>query len=285
MALRVLVVDDASFVRDTIKRTLRQFITNLELHEATDGRRALAILKSNEVDLVLSDWEMPEMSGEELLRWVRTEARNPSIPFVMISSRGDRDHVVQAIQSGVSDYLGKPFTADELRRKVGKQLKKIGYKDEGRPRQETSAFGSLDVLTGGNAQAKTVAPEEVSAANPLFAKPAKTVAAKQNKGSQFEGKAQLRFPNTACQVMVRELSLQAMSGFMVRPDVLPTLFDQAVVDLENKDGKALARLNAYVHSLQAVENHPNTNKLKIVVRFVDNDPEKFEVISKAIAGA
>lgn len=285
MALRVLVVDDASFVRDTIKRTLRQFITNLELHEATDGRRALAILKSNEMDLVLSDWEMPEMSGEELLRWVRTEARNPSIPFVMISSRGDRDHVVQAIQSGVSDYLGKPFTADELRRKVGKQLKKIGYKDEGRPRQETNAFGSLDVLTGGNAQAKTVAPEEVSAANPLFAKPAKTVAAKQKKGSQFEGKAQLRFPNTACQVMVRELSLQAMSGFMVRPDVLPTLFDQAVVDLENKDGKALARLNAYVHSLQAVENHPNTNKLKIVVRFVDNDPEKFEVISKAIAGA
>ncbi|WP_028875979.1 response regulator [Teredinibacter turnerae] len=285
MALRVLVVDDASFVRDTIKRTLRQFITNLELHEATDGRRALAILKNNEMDLVLSDWEMPEMSGEELLRWVRTEARNPSMPFVMISSRGDRDHVVQAIQSGVSDYLGKPFTADELRRKVGKQLKKIGYKDEGRPRQETSAFGSLDVLTGGNAQAKTVAPEDVAAANPLFAKPAKAVVAKQKKSGQFEGKAQLRFPNTACQVMVRELSLQAMSGFMVRPEVLPTLFDQAVVDLENKDGKALARLNAYVHSLQAVENHPNTNKLKIVVRFVDNDPEKFEVISKAIAGA
>lgn len=282
MALRVMVVDDASFVRDTIKRTLRQFISNLELYEAVDGRRAVSMMKSQPVDLVLSDWEMPEMSGEDLLRWVRTESSNPDVPFIMISSRGERDHVVRAIQSGVSDYLGKPFTAEELRRKINKQLKRIGFKDTGRPRSDSagaSGFSSLEVLTSGNA-----ATAAADTANPLIAKPAKTLAARDKRGGAFEGKAQLRFANITCQLVVRDLSLQAMSGFLVRPDPIPTLFDQAVVDLEDKDGLALARLNAYVHSLQALENNPNTQKLKIVVRFVDNDPEKFAAISKAIAG-
>jgi len=126
MALKILVVDDAAFIRDTIKRTLRQFLHPLELHEAVDGRRAVAQLRGNKFDLILSDWEMPEMSGEQLLRWVRSESNTPEIPFIMISSRGDRDHIVKAIGSGVSDYLSKPFTPEELQRKVIKQPEKNG---------------------------------------------------------------------------------------------------------------------------------------------------------------
>ncbi len=279
MSLKVLVVDDASFVRDTVKRTLRQFLPNLELHEAVDGRRAMSIIKLNKIDLVLSDWEMPEMSGAELLHWVRNESKSRDVPFVMISSRGDRDHIVKAIQSGVSDYLVKPFTAEELQRKVMKQLNKMGYQNIGRPKQQDTGFGSIDVLTGGNAEARTIKGEQGGAQN-IFSKPAKVVSSK--KGN-FEGRAQLRFARLTCQCVVRELSLQMMTGFMVRPEQLPTVFDQAVVDLENKDGEGLARLNAYVHSIQALENSPDTQKLKIVARFVDNDPEKFEIISKFIA--
>ncbi|WP_075187140.1 response regulator [Teredinibacter haidensis] len=280
MVLKVLVVDDASFVRDTIKRTLRQFLPNLEIHDAVDGRRAVSVMKINKIDIVLSDWEMPEMSGAEFLHWVRTESNTPKVPFIMISSRGDRNHIVKAIETGVSDYLSKPFTADELRRKVSKQLKKIGYKDTGRAAQQDTGLGSLDVLTGGNRNARTVKAGAATPGASLFAKPAKVVEAKS--GGKFDGRAQLRFPNASGQCIIRELSLQAMSGFMVRPDEVPTVFDQAVVDLENKKGEALARLNGYVHSIQAMENNPNTNKLKIVVRFVDNDPEKFEILSKVI---
>lgn len=279
MTLRVLVVDDASFVRDTIKRTLRQFIPDLEIHEAADGRRAMALMKLNKIDIVLSDWEMPEVSGAELLQWVRTESGNPKVPFIMISSRGDRDHVVQAIETGVSDYLGKPFTADELRRKLQKQLNKIGYTPKKAPPRD-AAFGSLDVLTGGATEARTISADGVEQGSPLFSRPAKVVAARR---SQFEGRAQLRFPNSQCQCVIRELTLQSLTGFMLRPEFMPTVFEQAVVDLENRDGEPLARLNAYVHSLQAVENNPDTDKLKIVVRFVDNDPDKFEIISKLIA--
>lgn len=278
MTLTVLIVDDASFVRDTIKRMLRQFLVNIELLESADGRRALTLLRHNKVDIVLSDWEMPEMSGAELLHWVRTEYSNPDLPFIMISSRGDRNHIVKAIEAGVSDYLSKPFTPEELQRKVSKQLHKIGYKDTRRASQRDTGFGSIDVLTGGNTEASTM-----SRAASQDGSPAMTPQAKEPKKSgSFEGKAQLRFANASCQCIVRELSLQSLSGFMVRTEQLPTVFDQAVVDLENKQGEPLARLNAYVHSIQAVENSPDTRKLKIVVQFVDNDPDKFEIISKAI---
>ncbi|WP_185233636.1 response regulator [Teredinibacter franksiae] len=282
MPLKVLIVDDASFVRDTIKRTLRQFIPNVEIHDAADGRRAVSAMKMNKFDIVLSDWEMPEMTGEEFLCWVRRDSNNPTVPFIMISSRGDRDHIIKAIQSGVSDYLSKPFTAEELRKKIAKQLKKIGHKDSRAQPQTASGFSSLDVLTSSSVNRVASGPPEVKSAS-LFAKPAAVVATSKNDGIQFQGKAQLRFPHLTCECAIRDLSLQAMSGFMMRPENLPTVFDQAVVDLEDKHGSAMARLNGYVHSIQAVENNPNTTKLKIVVRFVDNDPDKFEAISKAIA--
>jgi len=279
MSLKILIVDDASFVRDTIKRTLRETLAHVELQEAPDGRRALGLLRSNKYDIILSDWEMPELSGEQLLKWVRTEYSNPKIPFIMISSRGDRSHILKAIESGVSDYLGKPFTAEELRRKLNKQLKKIGYK--GKPQTASSAgvFSSLEVLTGGSIEDRAL--ENGGEGKPLFTLPSDTKTAAQKKTS-FQGKARLRFSNaSSCDCMVRSLNSECLTAFVVRSKDVPTLFDQAVVDIENTKGEALARLNAYVHSLTALENSPDTKKLKIVVRFVDNDPEKFEMISNA----
>jgi len=280
MSLKVLVVDDASFVRDTIKRTLRQFLHELELHEAADGRRAISILKTQPIDLILSDWEMPEVSGEKLLSWVRSESKNRQLPFIMISSRGERDHIINAINAGVSDYLSKPFTADELQRKVYKQLNKIGYKASKRPQARDTGFASVDVLTGGNTEDRSVTTEsETSPISP----PELAKVNSRKKSSPFDGRAQLRFASEQCQLAVRELTLQVLQGFMLRPATMPTLFDQVVVDVESKDGKSLARLNAYIHSLQALENKPDTEKLSIVVRFVDNDPAKFEILSKLLA--
>ena len=286
MGLKVLVVDDAAFVRDTIKRMLRQFIPEVEIFEAQDGRRAVAAIKSKGVQLILSDWEMPEMSGAELLQWLR-ESDFKELPFLMISSRGDRDHVLEAVQSGVSDYLTKPFTPEELKKKVFKQLKRIGYVPKSRPAprvSDVSPFASAEVLTSAKVDLVSKPTMAVQAAS-AFARPDAQArpAAKVKKGN-FEGKAQCRFPNITCQCVIHELSLQGMSGFMVRPETLPTLFDQAVVDMENARGEAIARVNGYVDSLVALEKRPDTNKIKITIRFVDNDPDKFEALSKAIAG-
>lgn len=163
MGLQVLVVDDATFVRDIIKRTLRKMIPEVELLEAINGKRALALMTANQVDIILSDWEMPEMSGEELLAWVRENPKYLNTPFIMITSRGDRNDVVQAVKTGVSDYLTKPFTVEELEAKILKQLKRINYKKTGQSPsanntlKQNSGFGSIDVLTGG--ASKNVAGE------------------------------------------------------------------------------------------------------------------------------
>lgn len=277
MPIRILVVDDASFIRDMVKKHLRDRIADVEVIDAVDGNRALAAMKQQTMDLILSDWEMPNMSGEELLRTVRSDERTAKTPFIMISSRGDRDHVVKAIQSGVSDYLSKPFTPDELLRKVFKQLNLIGKSPTASaPRSAGTqgiAFASVDVLTGGREAVVTAAPAAAAAAE------------KQNPvARQVKGKAQLRFANNlTCACVVRDISLQSFSGLIQRTDRLPALFDQAVVDIELGDQKELARLNGYVHAMQAGDNRVDTQVIKISVRFVDNDMDKFEVLSKYIA--
>lgn len=275
MPIRILVVDDASFIRDMVKKHLRDRIADVEVIDAVDGNRALAAMKQQSVDIILSDWEMPNMSGEELLRAVRSDERTAKIPFVMVSSRGDRNHVIKAIEAGVSDYLSKPFTPDELLRKVFKQLAAIGKSpDIVVPRVANTqgiAHASVDVLTGGR-EALVVAP-------PAAAAEKQSVVTRQVKG-----RAQLRFANNlTCACVVRDISLQSFSGLIQRTGQLPGLFDQAVVDIELGDKKDVARLNGYIHSLQAGENRVDTQVVKITVRFVDNDLEKFEVLSRYIA--
>jgi len=288
MGLRILVVDDATFIRDMVKKQLRDKLPGVEVYDATDGQRALAAMKSQSMDLILSDWEMPNMSGAELLQTVRAMPNGKDIPFIMVSSRGDRSHIIQAIELGVSDYLTKPFSADELLKKVFKQLQQKG-KLNLPARQAAStqgiAFASVDVLTSGRASpapARSSAPGASAAV--LLASQTTPINKMSTDSSKIQGKAQLRFSNNRIYgCVIRELSLQQMQALMVRSDQLPGLFEQAVVDIETGDGQSLARLNGYVHSLQSGENGPNAKSVKLIIRFVDQDAQKFEVLSKYIA--
>src|SRR5690606_16921667 len=98
MAIRILVVDDASFIRDMLKKHLRDRLPGVEVFDAVDGNRALAVMKTQAIDLILSDWEMPNMSGEELLRAVRANPGSATTPFIMVTSRGDRSYVIKAVE-------------------------------------------------------------------------------------------------------------------------------------------------------------------------------------------
>lgn len=290
MAIRFLVVDDASFIRDTMKKQLRDRIPGCEVFDASDGNRAIAQLKKQRVDVIFSDWEMPGLSGEELLRWVRADEAFKETPFIMVTSRSDRDHVVKAIQAGVSDFIPKPFTSDELLKKTVKQLEKIGKSPKDAVKMASSgsdvAFASIDVLTGGKSVELTPAAENKSSVNTevLMAKQPqvkKTVTSPAVKKSA-KTKAQLRFSCATCPCVVRDVSLQELSGLMQRPKELPQLFDQCVVDIQMESGE-VARVNGYLSSIVAGENKLDTNIIKIAIRFVDNDPEKFETLSKFIA--
>ena len=154
--ISVLVVDDASFIRDLVKKCLRNYFPGIRIEDAVNGKKAQAMLAKEAFDLVLCDWEMPEMSGLELLTWCREQDNLKTMPFVMVTSRGDKENVVQAIQAGVSGYVSKPFTNEQLLTKVKQALNKVGKLDalmNSAPTKMNSAFGndSLSALTGGKA--------------------------------------------------------------------------------------------------------------------------------------
>ncbi len=115
----VLIVDDFATMRRILKNILRQIgFTNI--YEADHGKSALTMLKKQKFDLILCDWNMPEMSGLELLNKVRSDNEIKDIPFVMITAEARKDNIIEAVQAGVSNYVVKPFTAETISGKLEK---------------------------------------------------------------------------------------------------------------------------------------------------------------------
>jgi two-component system chemotaxis response regulator CheY len=113
----ILIVDDLTSMRKVLRKLLHS-IGFSRVTEARGASEAVIKLQSESFDLIISDWNMPTMTGQDLLEYVRSEPRFKDVPFVMLTSLTDRDSVVAALRSGVSDYLAKPFTVEELERKV-----------------------------------------------------------------------------------------------------------------------------------------------------------------------
>jgi two-component system chemotaxis response regulator CheY len=114
---KVMFVEDSPTMRRIIFNTLKR-IGFTDIIEAEDGVDALEKLKAAEVDLILTDWNMPEMNGQELVEHLRKDAKYKDIPILMITTRGMQDDVMTAIQSGVNGYVVKPFTPEILQKKL-----------------------------------------------------------------------------------------------------------------------------------------------------------------------
>ena len=119
--IKVLVVDDFSTMRKIIKNNLKGMGFN-NILEAENGQKALEELKKESVGLIISDWNMPVMTGIELLKAVRGDAGLKSIPFIMVTAEGQKDNVMEAAKAGVSNYVVKPFTPDTFSEKLQKVL-------------------------------------------------------------------------------------------------------------------------------------------------------------------
>jgi len=292
-------VDDASFIRDLVKKCLRNYFPGIRTEDAINGKKAQAMLAKEAFDLVLCDWEMPEMSGLELLTWCREQDNLKTMPFVMVTSRGDKENVVQAIQAGVSGYVSKPFTNEQLLTKVKQALNKVGKLDtlmNSAPTKMNSAFGndSLSALTGGKpavvggaaarpaAAAAAPAPAAAPSRGLLNSPPVQAPgASKAPVGGRGQG--QLRLPSGTQQCVIKALSIKEALLVVKRTETLPQILDSAVLDLEQGDNAEIARLNGYLHAIVAHEQKADSDWLQLTFRFVDQDAQKLDYISRLIA--
>ena len=289
MAVKILIVDDASFTRDLIRRTLRKQFPSADIEDAINGKKAQQMMSRNQFDMILCDWEMPEMTGLELLVWCRENEnyQKADVPFVMITSRGDKDHVVEAVKHGVTDYLGKPFSSEQLINKVLSAAKKhnltgklTAQESRGSKAEKEAidnltnstkslsghASGSLDVLLG--AGGKTA-----SASNT----PELKATASKNTNKDVKIPTLVRFSGKQFRTMVIQFSRTEASLLIKSDDVIPSVLDQAVLDLEFN--KEINRLNYYVQSVATTDKKSNSAFLTVVLGLIDQDAEKEKFIN------
>ncbi len=117
--MRILVVDDFATMRKIIKNILSQ-LGFKNILEADDGTTAWEILQKEPVDLIISDWNMPKMSGLELLKKVRSDEKLKDTPFLMVTAEAQKENIIEAAKYKVSQYIVKPFTPETLKEKLEK---------------------------------------------------------------------------------------------------------------------------------------------------------------------
>ncbi|HEX4937665.1 MAG TPA: chemotaxis response regulator CheY [Candidatus Kapabacteria bacterium] len=122
--MKILIVDDFSTMRRIIKNLLRDLgFTNTQ--EADDGSSALPLLKASDFDFLITDWNMPGMTGIDLLKAVRSDDKLKSLPVLMVTAEAKREQIIEAAQAGVNGYVVKPFTAQALKEKIEKIFERV----------------------------------------------------------------------------------------------------------------------------------------------------------------
>lgn len=267
--LRILVVDDAKFIRDLVQKTLRNEYPQIEVTEAVDGRKAQSILQRNSFDMVLCDWEMPEMSGIELLQWVRSHEPLKEQPFILITSLDQKENVVEALKAGVNDYVTKPFTPEQLINKVMKQLIKCGRLT---PEQAANMGRKERISAAGGAELLTSNPL-VNASN----KPNTT-----RKGPV--GKGLMLVNDKRATVLIRSINQQGALLLGKISEACPRLADEITLGLVAGSGETAIKVTvkAYVSSLQLAEANPKTDKFNLQVKFLPQDAETQVVFNKVL---
>ncbi len=122
MPKNVLVVDDSAMMRKIVVKNIREAGFEANFIEAGDGNEGLEKFKAGGIDVVLTDWNMPNMDGITMVKEIRKLDPEKKVPIVMVTTEGSADKVKEAVMAGANNYIAKPFTADRLREKLGKML-------------------------------------------------------------------------------------------------------------------------------------------------------------------
>ena len=127
LEIKILVVDDFESMRRIVKQVLND-LGFKDITLADDGATALPLLKNGDFGFLITDWNMPQMEGIDLVKAVRADPRLKSMPILMVTAEAKREQIIQAAQAGVNDYIVKPFTPETLKGKIEKIFKAIAAK-------------------------------------------------------------------------------------------------------------------------------------------------------------
>ena len=108
--IRLLIVEEVSRIREVVRYALENSFSEIEIHEADNAGDAKAKLENIRYDLILCDWDAPNIKGDQLLKWMKGHAALNSVPFIMLTSRSEKSYLAKALQLGVNSYLIKPFS-------------------------------------------------------------------------------------------------------------------------------------------------------------------------------
>jgi len=298
-ALNILVVDDANFIRDLVKKAVKLQYPNAKVDEAIDGMKAKAMMEKSTFHVILCDWEMPNMSGLEVLQWMRSDERYAKTPFMMITSRSEKSHIVKAVEAGVNDYIGKPFSNEQLGTKLARLIYKF-YKTSPtqtarQAQQHNGGNDNASLLTGGSApKAPAAKPQAGAGSASLLTGGSKTEQLVQG-GAPKPKAAKKPIPKNLAlahvrtaqgqelRCIVKDINLNEMLLVVKREEGVPTLFDQVVVDIVSKEEDIVARVNCFVCSMISPDKRIDGELFNMLVRYDDVDPEKMEALSKFVA--
>ena len=128
MSICILVADDSTLMRQLISSHINDSCGDYKILTAEDGAIALQIFKENTIDMLISDWNMPNMNGLELIKAIRACESNSNIPILMVTTQGSVQHIREAIVAGANQYIAKPFTEENFVHKFEKLIEseKIG---------------------------------------------------------------------------------------------------------------------------------------------------------------
>jgi len=275
--IKILIVDDAAFMRDLVRKGVRSTYPGFLLKDAADGQQAKNIIKQEDFDLILCDWEMPKMAGDELLTWVRQESSQPDLRFVLITSRGDKEHVVKALELKANNYIVKPFTNEKLVDVVTKQLtsslkiskdelKKIGTKGQ---ESIISSASAVDLLTKSYSKKADPVPTPINRQENNYSKSVRP--------PKDQNIAQLRWKNFSTNCLIQKISLDSVTAVIRGDNNIPAIMEMVVFDLvtKNDEDEDVSRINGYTYQLQARESNAESEFVNITVHFVDkDDPDK-----------
>jgi two-component system chemotaxis response regulator CheY len=121
--MKFLIVDDSKTILQTLRFSLEKLYYN-DIVEATNGQEALEILKKEKIDFVITDWNMPKMTGLDLLQLIRSENDWKKIPVLMLTTEAEKEQIITALKSGASNYIIKPFKIEQLEKKIKDVLEK-----------------------------------------------------------------------------------------------------------------------------------------------------------------